>query len=97
MNIHSSSLERSCHTYRGCPSVTVHEDRDLRKIPAQPHTTLCIQFLNRENNDKNNTLPLGKHICLTIVWGCAKFYRDLNTVLRTKCKARCKYEITICV
>ena len=22
------------------------------KISAQPHTTLCIQFLDRENNDK---------------------------------------------
>ena len=40
------------------------------KISAQPHTTLCIQFLDRENNDKNNTLPLGKQICFTIVWGC---------------------------
>ena len=29
------------------------------KISAQPHTTLCIQFLDRENNDKNNRLPLG--------------------------------------
>ena len=42
------------------------------KIFAQPHTTLCIQFLDRENNDKNNTLPLGKQICFTIVWGCAE-------------------------
>ena len=32
------------------------------KIFAQPHTTLCIQFLDRENNDKNNTLPLGKQM-----------------------------------
>ena len=23
------------------------------------HPSLCIQFLNRENNDKNNTFPLG--------------------------------------
>ena len=30
------------------------------KISAQPHTTLCIQFLDRENNDKNNRLPLEK-------------------------------------
>ena len=37
------------------------------KVSAQPHTTLCIQFLDRENNDKNNTLPLGKQICFTIV------------------------------
>ena len=42
------------------------------KVSAQPHTTLCIQFLDRENNDKNNTFPLGKQICFTIVWGCAE-------------------------
>ena len=42
------------------------------KISAQLHTTLCIQFLDRENNDKNNTLPLGKQICFKIVWGCAE-------------------------
>ena len=45
---------------------------NLGKISAQPHPTLCIQFLNRENNDKNNTFPLGKQICFTIVWGCAE-------------------------
>ena len=44
----------------------------LGKISAQPHTTLCIQFLDRENNDKNNTLPLGKQICFIIVRGCAE-------------------------
>ena len=44
----------------------------IGKISAQPHTTLCIQFLNKENNDKNNTFPLGKQICFTIVWGCAE-------------------------
>ena len=42
------------------------------KISAQPHPTLCIQCLNRENNDKNNTFPLGKQICFTMVWGCAE-------------------------
>ena len=42
----------------------------LGKISAQPHPTLCIQFLNRENNDKNNTFPLRKQIYFTIVWGC---------------------------
>ena len=42
------------------------------KISAQPHTTLCIQFLDRENNDKNNTLPLGKQICFRAVCGCAE-------------------------
>ena len=42
----------------------------LGKISAQPHPTLCIQFLNRENNDKNNTFPLRKQVYFTIVWGC---------------------------
>ena len=28
---------------------------EVGKISAHPHPTLCIQFLNRENNDKNNT------------------------------------------
>ena len=49
------------------------------KISAQPHTTLCIQFLDRKNNDKNRRLPLGKQICFTIVWGCAEI---LPTQLR---------------
>ena len=44
----------------------------MGKISAQPHPTLCIQFLNRENNDKNNTFPLGKQICFAIVWGCTE-------------------------
>ena len=47
------------------------------KISAQPHPTLCIQFLNRENNDKNNTFPLGKQICFTIVWGCAEILPNI--------------------
>ena len=33
------------------------------KISPRPHTTLCIQFLDKENNNKNSTLPLGKQIC----------------------------------
>ena len=48
------------------------KDQKRGKISAQPHTSLCIQFLNRENNDYNNTLPLGKQICFTIAWGCAE-------------------------
>ena len=44
----------------------------IGKISAQPHTTLCIQFLDREIKDKNNRLPLGKQICFAIVWGCAE-------------------------
>ena len=56
------------------------EIRTLGKISAQPHTTLCIQFLNRENNDKNNALPLGKQICFTIVWGCAETLPNFKPV-----------------
>ena len=41
-------------------------------MSAQPHPTLYIQFLNRENNEKNDTFPLGKQICFTIVRGCAE-------------------------
>ena len=37
-------------------------ENTLDKIVAQPPTTLCIQFLTRENNDKNNTFPSGKKI-----------------------------------
>ena len=56
------------------PSVHSHQNtfRQNVKISAQPHATLCIQFLDRKNNDKNNTLPLGKQICFTIVWGYAE-------------------------
>ena len=52
---------------------------NLVKISSQPHTTLCIQFLDREKNEKNNTLPSGKQICFTIVWGCAEI---LPSILR---------------
>ena len=45
---------------------------DFGKISVQPHITLRIQFLDRENNDKNNTLSVGKQICFAIVWGCAE-------------------------
>ena len=44
----------------------------MSKISAQLHTTLCIQFLDRENNDKKNTFPLGKQTCFTVVWSCAE-------------------------
>ena len=43
------------------------------KISAQPHTTLCIQFLTRENNEKNNTFSLGKQICFTSMGLCGNF------------------------
>ena len=47
-----------------CNDTYLHYDWNCGKISAQLHPTLCIQFLDRENNDKNNTLPLGKQICL---------------------------------
>ena len=55
-----------------CEQVQTDQRKRIGKISAQPHPTLCIQFLNIENNDKNNTFPLGKQICFTIVWGCAE-------------------------
>ena len=54
------------------------------KISAQPHTTLCIQFLTRENNGKNNTFPLRKQICFTIVWGCAELYLFICCLFASK-------------
>ena len=44
------------------------------KISAQPHTTLCIQFLDRENNDKNNTLPWENRFVLQQDGTVRKFY-----------------------
>ena len=66
---------------------------NLGKISAQPHPTLCIQLLNRGNNDKNNTFPLGKQICFTIVWGCAEtlpqfVYITRSNVQRIECFIR---------
>ena len=61
------------------------------KISAQPHNTLCIQFLDRENNDINNTLPLGKQICLTTVWGCVgilSIWRSQENILIFSWKSR---------
>ena len=61
-------------TQSGFSFRTLHRN-PLGKISAQPQTTLCIQFLDRGKNNKNNTLPLGKQICFTIVWGCTEILR----------------------
>lgn len=45
-----------------------HSWKGEGKISAQPYSTFCIQFLDRKNNDKNNTMILGKQICV----GCAE-------------------------
>ena len=53
-----------------CPEIKEAEG----EISAQPHTKLCIQFLTRENNEKNNTFPLGKQICFDDSMGlCGNF------------------------
>ena len=55
------------------------------KIFAQPYPTKCIQFLDRENNDKNNTLPLGKQICSLrqcIVFVIVFSIQELNALCR---------------
>ena len=61
---------------------------NLGEISTQPHTTLCIQFLDRENNNKNNRLPLGKQICFTIVWGLRKSYHGLLVMSALKKKKK---------
>ena len=48
------------------------------KISAQLHTILCIQFLDREKNDKNNRLPQGKQICF---YGCVEILPKKATYL----------------
>ena len=66
-------MDRQKHSSREQFMFLYYDDETFTgKISAQPHPTLCIQFLNRGNNDKNNTFPLGKQICFTIVWGCAE-------------------------
>ena len=56
------------------------------KISAQPYPTKCIQFLDRENNEKNNTLPLGKQICFSIVWGCAEILPSTKAPVGISCR-----------
>ena len=37
-----------------------HFNVNQGKISAQPHTTLCIQFLDRENDEKKQYIAIGK-------------------------------------
>ena len=41
----------------------------LGKISAQPHTSLCTQFLDKENNGEKISLPLGLGYCFRIIRG----------------------------
>ena len=43
------------------------------KISAQPHTTLCIQFLDRENNDKTIHCPWENRFVLQRYGAVRKF------------------------
>ena len=60
----------------------------MGKISTQPHPTLYIQFLDREKNDKNNTLPLGKQICFIIVWDSAEILPSVVIPITTKISHR---------
>ena len=42
------------------------------KFPHSPILHYAFSSFLRENNDKNNTFPLGKQICFAIVWGCTE-------------------------
>ena len=59
------SAVKICELHEVFTELSGHFKVKNGKISAQFHTTLCIQFLDRENNDKDNTLPLGKQICFT--------------------------------
>ena len=52
-------------------------DFKFGKISAKPHTTLCIQFLNRENNDKNSKISIGKTALFTTAWDNPKYLPKL--------------------
>ena len=42
-----------CHSFNvDCGPQSLLSDKGFGKISVQPHTTLCIQFLDRENNEK---------------------------------------------
>ena len=58
--------------FRDFNDILLHRSRPEKWQRSFLVLVLTIQFLDRENNDKNNTLPLGKQICFTIVWGCVE-------------------------
>ena len=52
-------------------AIEILMSRKAGKISAQPHATLSIQFLERENNDKQY-IAVAKTDLFTVVWGCAE-------------------------
>ena len=52
----------------------------LGKISTQPHPTLCIQFLDRENNDKTINCHWENRSVLQQYGAVRKFYLMLSYV-----------------
>ena len=74
----NTTVQCNIENYLGLIKCVMQNKIHTGKIYAQLHTTLCIQFLDRENNDKNNALPLGNQICFTIVWSWAEILPVIN-------------------
>ena len=57
----------------------------VTKYPVKfPHSPILhyvfsswVKKRKKENNNKNNSLPLGKQICFTIVWGCMEILPNI--------------------
>ena len=49
------------------------------KISAQPHTTLCIQFLDRENNDKTIHCPWENRFVMGLCGNLPSFPPKIST------------------
>ena len=62
----------------------------LGKISAQPHPTSYIQFLERENSDKNNTLPLGTDLFYNSMGLCRNFTQPRTSYI-TYMQQNCKF------
>lgn len=69
-----------CTLGKRCFNKTKH----LAKISVPPHTSLCIQFRDKEDNGENNRLPLGQRLCSAIVWVKPKFSNICDKI--TWCK-----------
>lgn len=50
------------------------------KISAQSHTTLCIQFLRKENSVKRNILTLQVQLCFGMIWGYTEMFPKLDNI-----------------
>ena len=79
MSINSSFLNSAFPCY---VLFVLREEKDFFLVCNYSHMPIQQQFwLDRENNDKNNTLPLGKQICFAIVGGCAEILPKILLLL----------------